>query len=327
MTILFPLLALVLCVLRPVSADCKSITFFADGAVIEQDAAAVKGTIDISLPADMLPGSLRVKPLNGTALLQVDIQPAAADAGQEAKGLNSLIEQRNRLNDRMKALATREEIFTSAAKSQSAKAPRKSKTNPDPMQAIRQGTDFAIAQLEAVYTSRRRTEQEIRRLDSRIAAAGSKGQGAGTLARIRLSPAKGRVIVRYAVSGQGWTPRYDIFLDGSHTAQFDLTGMFGGTYPGYLLQVSPATLSEYTTALVFPVQGGPSPRLAGYRLPVSDERFGNGIQSSFSFVVNNTQPLYLPGGDASLYRNGEYVGRFRFEGISSGRSRKVSAGM
>jgi len=46
----------VLCVLRPVSADCKSVTFFADGAVIEQDAAAVKGTLEISLPADMLPG-------------------------------------------------------------------------------------------------------------------------------------------------------------------------------------------------------------------------------------------------------------------------------
>ena len=71
----------------------------------------------------------------------------------------------------LQALATREEIFKSAAKSQGGKAPRKSKANPDPMQAIRQGTEFAIAQLEAVYTSRRRTEQEIRRIDSRIAAA------------------------------------------------------------------------------------------------------------------------------------------------------------
>jgi len=67
------------------------------------------------------------------------------------KELDALIEQKNRLEDRMKALDTREDIFAAAAKSQSSKAPRKTKANPDPLASVRQGTDFAIAQLEAVY--------------------------------------------------------------------------------------------------------------------------------------------------------------------------------
>ena len=107
----------------------------------------------------------------------------------------------------MQALATREDIFKSAAKSQSGKAPRKTKANPVPMQAIRQGTAFAIAQLEAVYTSRRRTELEFSRLDNRIATAIISGRDPETVARIQVSPARGSVTAGYAVADQGWTPR------------------------------------------------------------------------------------------------------------------------
>jgi hypothetical protein len=130
--------------------------------------------------------------------------------GKAETGLDALLEQRSRLGDRLRALATREEIFKSAAKSQSGKAPRKTKTNPDPMQAIRQGTEFAIAQLEAVYTSRRRTELEIRRIDGRIAAAKVSGRGPENIVRIHVAPVRGRITARYAVAGLAWTPRYDI---------------------------------------------------------------------------------------------------------------------
>ncbi len=63
--------------------------------------------------------------------------------------------RRDALGDRLKALNAREAIFKSAAKSQSGKAPRKSKTNTEPLTAVRQGTEFAIAQLENVYHARR----------------------------------------------------------------------------------------------------------------------------------------------------------------------------
>lgn len=327
MNIFIPLLVLALLAPRATPAESRSVTFYSDGAVVELEATASKGSIQITLPDSMIEGSLRIKPTSGTSLQRVDIVSARTDSGRDEKGLDTLLEQRSRLGDRMQALAVREEIFKSAAKSQSAKAPRKTKANPDPMQTIRQGTEFAIAQLEAVYTSRRKTEQEIRRIDSRIAAAKNSGQGPEAVARIQVSPARGRVTARYAVAGQGWTPRYDMYLDNSNHAQVNLSGLFSGAFPGYLLQAAPAALAERATARVFPVNSGPAARLASFRLPVSEAHFGTGPQSSFSCLLMNSEQLHLPSGDANLYRNGEYVGRFRFEGISSGRSRTISMGM
>jgi len=303
------------------------VTFYSDGSVVELEATAAKGSIEIPLPASLIGGSLRVRPASGTSIQRVEIVSARSDPGKGEKELDALLEQRSRLGDRLQALATREEIFKSAAKSQSGKAPRKTKANPDPMQAIRQGTEFAIAQLEAVYTSRRRTEQEIRRVDSRMAAARNNARGPETVARILVSPARGRVTARYAIAGQEWTPRYDIYLDGSDNAQVHLAGLFSGAFAGYLLQASPASLAEHGTARLFPVTSVPAARLASFRLPVAGVHFGTGIQSSFSCVLKNPEPLHLPSGDANLYKGGEYVGRFRFEGISSGRSRAISMGM
>jgi hypothetical protein len=249
------------------------------------------------------------------------------DSGKGEKELDTLLEQRSRLGDRLLALATREEIFKSAAKTQGGKAPRKTKANPDPMQAIRQGTEFAIAQLEAVYTSRRKTEQDIRRIDSRIAAAKLSGRGPETVVRVKVSPASGRTTVRYALAGQAWIPRYDMYLGGGNSAQVYLSGVFSNSFPGYLQQASPAALAERDTARVFPINSGLVANVTSFLLPVEDVHFGTGLQSSFSCVLKNAEQLHLPGGEANLYRNGEYVGRFRFEGISSGRTKAISMGM
>jgi hypothetical protein len=218
-------------------------------------------------------------------------------------------------------------IFKSAAKTQGGKAPRKTKANPDPMQAIRQGTEFAIDQLEAVYTSLRKTEQEIRRIDSRIAAAKASGRGPDNVVRIHVSPPNGRVTACYALAGQDWTPRYDLYLDDSSSGQLYMSGVFSSAFPGYLLQVSPSALVKRDSARVFPVNPGPAARITKFQLPVADAHFGAGLQNSFSFVLNNPEKLDLPAGVAYLYKSGEYVGRFRFEGISSGRSRVISRGM
>src|SRR5690242_16773397 len=150
-------------------ADSRVVTFYSDGALVELETAATKGVAEIRLPPGMMAESLRIKPLNNAVIQRVDILASRLE-GKGTKDLDALLEQKNRLEDRLQALATREEIFKSAAKSQSGKAPRKTKTNPEPMQSIRQGTDFAIAQLEAVYTARRKTELEIRRCDARIAS-------------------------------------------------------------------------------------------------------------------------------------------------------------
>lgn len=319
------LCALLLMTAASTTAYCKSVTFYADGAIVELAVSAHKGVLEIPLPSALVEGSLRVRPDKGTSIQRVDIVPAPSDAGKTERELDALLEQKNRLNDRLQALASREAIFTSAAKSQSGKAPRKTKANPEPMQSIRQGTEFAIAQLETVYTARRKTEQEIRRLDSKIAAAKNRSRDAEFLARIALSPANGKIMARYAVSGSGWTPRYDIYLNGNGSAQVALSGTFPGTFPGYLLQASPAALADSAVSRVFQVQPGLG-GLARYRLAVTEELFGTGVPSTFSFEMKNQEQVHLPPGDANIYRDGEYVGRVRFDGLSSGRSKKIAGG-
>jgi len=304
----------------------RTVTFFSDGALVEVEAAAAKGIAEISLPAVMLEDSLRIRPLGNAVIQRVDIVQTRQE-GKGARELEQLYEQKSRLNDRLQALETREEIFKAAAKSQGGKAPRKTKANPDPMQSIRQGTEFAIAQLEAVYTARRRTEQEIRRLDARIASLKRGGQGEGSVARVAVAPKNGRVRVQYAMQWEGWTPRYDMRLNNDGNALLTLYGQLPASFGGYLLQASPSTLAESNGARIVPVVAGSLARLAEYSLPASEERFGAGVRTSFSCLLTNRVGVGLPSGEASLYRNGEYRGRFRFEGISSGRSRKVMYGM
>lgn len=308
------------------TAHARSATFYTDGVIIEFEAAAHKGVLEVPLPGGMLEDSLRVKPDNGTAIQRVDITATPPDTGKTDRELEALLEQKSRLGDRLQALATREDIFKSAAKSQSGKAPRKTKANPDPLQSIRQGTEFAIAQLEAVYTARRKTEYEIKRLDNKIAAAKNSIRGSEFLARFVISPARGKITVRYAVGNQGWTPRYDIYLNGSGSAQINLSGYFPRTFAGYLLLASPAPLADSTTAAVFPVQSGPVAGLVNYKLSAKETLFGNGIVSSLSFELKNMESVHLPAGDANIYRSGEYIGRLRFDGLSSGRTKKLSMG-
>ena len=307
-------------------AQARSVTFYSDGAMVEMELAASKSVVEIALPAGMIEGSLRIKPDSGTTIQRVDIIPSQTGKDTAEKDMDALIEQKSRLNDRLQALATREAIFTSAAKSQSGKAPRKSKANPDPMQSIRQGTEFAIAQLEAVYTSRRKTEQEIKRLEGRIAAAKGGKRGTETIARVLIVPARGKVAVKYALSQQGWVPRYDIHLNGDGVAAIQLSGQLPAAFSGFLLKASPAQLSESSTAAVVPAQSGSVARLAGFRLPVTEEVFKSGVQTSFSCMLNNTAATDLPTGEASIYRKGEYLGSFKFEGISAGRVKKISMG-
>jgi hypothetical protein len=318
-TMLFLLLAIAT---TGFAAGGKTVTFFSDGALVEIEAIAAKGVVEIRLPGGILADSLRIAPLAGAVIRNVEQFPSRQD-GKVAKELDQVLEQKNRLNDRLQALETREEIFRAAAKSQSAKTPRKTKTNPDPMQSIRQGTEIAIAQLEAVYTARRKTEQEIRRLDARISGLKRGGQGGGAVVRVTVVPKNGRVKVCYALEGEGWAPRYDLHLNSAGRANLTLYGQVPAGFAGYLLHASPANLAAGNGAQVVPVTAGSPVRLAEYHLPVREESFGKGVRSDFSIVLTNSSEAYLPAGGASLYRNGEFWGRFRFEGISSARSRKV----
>jgi len=301
------------------------ITFYRDGTLHHVEATAAKGTAELPLADGLLEQTLKVFPAPGTTILGVDIRRSEPGnpAGRE---LETLTEQRRRLEDRLQALETREAIFTSAAKVQSGKAPRKSKANPDPMQAIRQGTDFAIAQLEAVYTARRRTNQEILKIDARIAKAKKGGRSATSSVRIAVTPPRGKVTIRYATAEHGWQPEYNFYLNGDGMARFQLSARISGSSSGYQVLVSPGSIFDSTPAPTVTPQTGSSAILASYKLPLTDERFGEGIFNTFSSTITNSSRDYLPPGDSGFFRNGVYLGKFRFEGLSTGRNRVISLG-
>jgi hypothetical protein len=306
------------------ASAANTITFYRDGALFQQEAVAAKGIITIPLAAGLLDHTLTVVPAIGTTILGVESGKTESGSGGD-KELETLGERRRQLEDRLQALETRETIFTSAAKAQSGKAPRKSKANPDPMLAIRQGTDFAIAQLEAVYTARRKTTQEIHKLDARIAAAGKRSRPGGESVRIAVKPARGRVTLRYATSERGWQPEYNLYLTGEGTATLQLSARITGSGHGLQTCVSPGSLAESAGTECFPAQSG-STLLGSYRVPITEEQYKGGIFNRFSGLISNSSPHYLPPGESGLYRGGTYLGKFSFEGFSSGRSRVVSLG-
>ena len=324
----YTILAFVLFCLSSVpAAQGKSITYYTDGALVELEARAVKGILEVPLLPGLLDRTLRVKPIRGATIVSVDILRIESGNSKTEKELEALIEQKNRLGDRLQALTVREEIFTAAAKSQSGKAPRRTKTNPDPMQSIRQGTEFAIAQLEAVYTARRKTELDIKRLDSKIASARKNHRGTGPTARIAVSPATGTAVIRYAIAAQPWTPHYDIHLNGDSHARIVLSGQFPTDYPGYRIQVSPGSVADSTAAKTVTTLPGSRAAVGNYLLGANNVIFGTGLLTTYSFDLFNREKDHLPAGEANIYHKGEFFGTVRFEGISSGRSRKVSLGI
>lgn len=306
------------------AAAANTITFYRDGALHQQEAVAAKGIIEVPLAAGLLEHSLSITPAPGTTIIGVESVKSGSSSGGDSE-LETLTEQRRRLEDRLQALETREAIFTAAAKSQSGKAPRKTKANPDPMLTIRQGTDFAIAQLESVYTARRKTTHEIQKIDARLAAKKGRRPAENTL-RITVSPPRGAVTLRYATAEQGWQPQYNLYLTGAATAKLQLSARIEGSLRGYQMRVSPVSLAESSGAETFTLQSGSSAPVATYHMPITEERSVVGIFNSFAGTITNNSPHYLPGGDSGLFRNGVYLGKFRFEGISSGRSRSISVG-
>ena len=142
--LVFSVLIVIFSVFQCMAGD-KAITYFLDGAKVEYDTSFSNGALEIRLPKAVLTDSLRVKPLPGSNIDKVEMNRLPRGPRAE-KEIQTLVERKNLLLDRLKALETREKIFTAAAKSQSGRAPRKTKNNPEPMTNIRKGTEFAIGQ-------------------------------------------------------------------------------------------------------------------------------------------------------------------------------------
>ena len=301
----------------------RQLTLFSDASLIEVEVAAKKGVGEFSFPAPIREGTLRVKPLDNGSITRVELLPFKT-SDKLQKELDSLTEQKHRLEDRLKALDTREGIFAAAAKSQSSKAPRKTKTNPDPMTSVRQGTDFAIAQLEAVFTARRRAEQDLKRVEGRLVGLQKTAVGGPTV-RVSVTPATSRIRVAAILKDGGWTPRYDIRIQGNGTALLALAADSSSWLPeGFTVSVTPAAINAGQPTQLYPFSVAGSARLAEWQLPTEKEQVITSPLPSFSLTLKNTSSTPLAAGKAAIYYHGEFLGTTDFQGLAAGAATRVS---
>jgi hypothetical protein len=314
----FILCGAVVLIICSATAFAGNISFYLDGAVVERTEIARNGYLEIPLPPTVRMDTLRIRPDGSGHIERVQILPRQPSRKVE-KELAALTEREEQLQDRLKALAVREEIFTSAAKSQSAKAPRRSKTNPEPLTSIRQGTDYAISQLEAVYQLQRKTNRELQQLAEKRGRLARDGDAGGYLARVWLTPKSGSVTATYLQPERSWQPRYEIRTSGEGGAR---------------LQLFPPALDlargERATFIMAPVDRaeGASPwrydgahrSLMTAELPVVRTLEPAGPVTRLKFTLTNTTPLTLPAGEYSCYDDGVYLGSGRLAPLEPGRS-------
>ena len=289
----------------------KQITLFNDGALAEIDATGKKGLFEVQFPGQIKDNTLRARPLDGGSILKVELLPSKIPEKIQ-KELDLLQEQKSRLEDRLKALETREKIFAAAAKSQSSKAPRKSKTNPDPISSVRQGTDFAIAQLESVYTARRRAESDLKKIELKKKQLMNVTNG--PVARITASGAS-RVHAAALLTEGGWKPRYEIRIANDGQAALAMLAETTRVPDGYEAKVVASTLEMAEGQQPIPLPPGIMPKLSEWKVTLDKLSVKTAPVPLFSFNISNTTRTSLPAGDAAVYINGEYIGTASFPAL------------
>ncbi|MCM0084505.1 DUF4140 domain-containing protein [Geomonas sp. Red32] len=293
-----------LAVQTPALAGQRRVTYYLDGVRVEQQVAAAKGYLEYPLPGPFTAGSLRVRPLGGGAILRVEVAPAALSPRQ-SRELALLKKQRTELKDRLELLTRREEIFAAAVKSQSGKAPRASKSNPDPVASLNQGTDFALARLDGVSRARKSCERSLESVERRLAIQEKTGQ----VARVWLTAP--RAAVSYLASDAHWTPSYLFRWAGDKSGELLLHARIPAPGKGVTLLVSAGTVSQGAAPREV---SGEFPLLARYPLMLVKGGRGDSRPLSFSFEKVAAE---LPPGEAAAFWGGEYLGRGRFAGGTS----------
>ncbi len=323
----FIIAGLLLLLSQPIFAATRKLACYLDGGLLTREIIVSKGYVEAPLPAGMIPGTLRVKSGNGAVIIRVQSVPVKVTAKTD-RALALLDERRDLLGDRLKSLQTREEIFTAAARSQSAKAPRKSKANPEPVAAIRQGTDLALARLEEVYRLRRGAEKELKVVALKRADLLRRANVGGTLARIWLRGGEGKsgsVTVEYVVGDAAWKPAYDLRLDGTDKAILTLRALLPEIESGTSVAVVATTLSSPgTSALLLPVADDYA-IVAAYTLPVIALATVSPI-SPLSLIITNSSLSPLPSGDVSCFWKEEYRGTAHLPVVIPGERKELHCG-
>jgi hypothetical protein len=305
-------------------AASKSVTLYLDGARVEQELESAKGYLEMPLPPGFLPQSLRIKPRSGGEIVRVEVVPPTS-ATKPDKVRASLQERRERLEARLKVLDTREEIFKAAAKSQSGKAPKRSKNNPEPMETIRRGTDYALSQLEEVYFNRQRAEKELREVEKRL-AGGANGKGsAGSVARIWLAGKHARIQASYLSNDLMWKPTYEFRITADKQVAFIQRAEIPPIEKGTHLSVVASDLSRADEPVMVRAAGD-RPIVAEFHTPAEAVNISATPSSVIRFSFRNPTRKIFPSGEAACFWQGEFLGMVSFPGIKPEESREMHCG-
>lgn len=314
-----------LLVALPAVAATKSVTLYLDGARVESSVAVSGSYLEIPLPAGAATDSLRIRPQGSNRLSRVELVPARPEP-KLGRELARLEERRELLHDRLKALATREDIFKAAAKAQSGKAPRKTKANPEPLASVRQGTDFAIAQLEGVYQSRRKTEHELKNVEEQLAVLKKNGNADGTVARVWLTGKGGRVTASYLRPDVKWQPVYDVHLREGNRLELVMRADFPTLGKDATVTVVSGTLDAPLPHPAAQSVAAPLAPVATLFLPLEKELVASTPQPVVTFTFRNVSDRALLPGEATCYRQGEFLGIVPFADVAPGETREMTCG-
>lgn len=299
----------------------RALTLYLDGAQIEQRETAVKGYLEINLPPGVRQESLRIAPGKGVDILRVVTAPLKPAKSLE-KELLQLAEREELLHDRLKALSVRDEIFRAAAKSQSAKAPRRTKSNPEPLSTIKQGTDYAITQLESVYHAKRKTDKELAKIAERRALIGRDEQSGGTVAKVWITPAKGSVTVAWQQPDRNWLPTYQLRINDKGEAALTLMSQAVKLSKGETAELAVTTLQSGVKAAKTRYEGEWTV-LRKEDVNVTELQNDGSLFSALTVRFTNSSTISLPSGDISCFNSGVYVGKGRFQGADDGKTAEV----
>ncbi len=308
------------------TASNRTATCFLDGAKIEYESVYTNGCLELSLPGGFIKDSLRIKPVGDTTIQRVEIRRVGTDRMKENE-IAILTEQKVLLADKIKALDARERIFTAAAKSQSGRALRRTKTNPDPLTEVRKGTAFAVSQLESVFARKREYEKDLADLNTKLSTLRTVKDTEHEVCYIWFSKKSGRTRISYLNSDINWKPIYDFRLDGKGQVRMVMRALFNTWEKDSTFFVIDGKISDASYDSIIPTYVAKQyDKVEEYIFPIENQVLSQVPVNSLSFSFINGSGRKFSPGDASCYLQGEYIGGFSFRGAAPKESVTLAAG-
>jgi hypothetical protein len=321
-----PAVQILMCTATQATAFTRTVTCYLDGAIVEYESGYTNGYMEVSLPGGIIKDSLRIKPEGDNAILRLEMRRIVKDRTTE-KDIELLTDRQNLLADKLRLLDSKEHIFVAAAKSQSGRALRRSKSNPDPLSDIRKGTAFAVTQLESVFAQRRKCENSLSALNAKLSALrNSKGEDR-KVCTIWFSRKSGKARILYITADRNWKPVYDFRLDGKGHVRMVMKAMYDSVEKNTALFVISGSISDAgnDSRVRIPVSRQYD-EVGGYLFAVDKQIMSQDPVNSIFFSFINRSGQKFPPGTASCFLKGEYIGEIAFKGAAIGETVNLSAG-